>query len=213
MIDPAEPAIERARRPPVSVGAPAETTLPALDDEEPRSLTDQDLERIFVDEFEWSERDHRDDAFDRAPSAPAPPGEAADEESTDIVVEEPVGLEEITLEGRRIEISGTYPAPEDQDADREPAIEGVEIVLGAEEDEELLPPLPPDEILLPEDYAREEGFELEFTDVPETVGFAAPPDPEPVPVGHARTEADLNALVAALPVASPPASELEPVAS
>jgi predicted Zn finger-like uncharacterized protein len=152
----------------------APAALEPVQEVEPRSLTDQDLARIFVDERDWRAR--------KQEPRPAPEGEPPlpdpHDDSEDIVVEEQDELEEITLEGRRIEISGTFATlaePQDEPVDGledtapEPRDQPVTIVLGEDEDEELLPPLPPDEILLPEDFARDEGFELRVDGQPEEI--------------------------------------------
>ena len=155
----------------------AAAVVPAFEpvpDVEPRSLTDQDLARIFVDERDWRGRNEEPPA----PSDDDQPLPDLREDTEEIVVEEQQELEEITLEGRRIEISGTFAALAEPDDD---AIEDVgaaavqrrgrpvTVVLGEDEDEELLPPLPPDEILLPEDFERDEGFELRFDRPPDEV--------------------------------------------
>jgi predicted Zn finger-like uncharacterized protein len=189
---------------------------------EPRSLTDQDLARIFVDERDWQAR-HDGTASDSARGATAPESrderdeddeDDEDDELEDIVVEEQQELEEITLEGRRIEISGTYTAlaepegesPEDATA---PATErhqqAVTIVLGEDEDEELLPPLPPDEILLPADFERDEGFELTFQGQPEELHVLPGDERITAPVPWRPEHPPDDTTVAELSGASPPA--------
>jgi len=160
-------------------------------DDEPRSLTDRDLARIFVNEREWQDR------WGGAPIDPSAPLDLNFDEA-EILVEEPAGLEEITMEGRRIEVSGTYATVEERD---EESVSGpsLEIVLGEEQDGELLPPLPPDEIRLPDDYRRAEGFELKFTEEPELARLVAErPELEPeigLPSGAEGTIAALGGIV------------------
>jgi hypothetical protein len=162
-------AIEQLLETETRVAAPDGASLPASEDpqpparpdlDEPHSLTDFDIARIFVDEREWNTR----------PGATAVERERSSAEIPAILVEEPRDLEEITLEGRTIEISGSFraiDALEDDEADEgdgplEFWIEGasLEFVDGEPDDEELIAAVPTPEIPLPDDFARPEGFAL-----------------------------------------------------
>jgi Protein of unknown function (DUF3426) len=178
-------------------GAPHATSeADGVLDEEPRSLSEQDLARIFVDESDW----------DAGYAGPPPDREqdSVDPES-DILVEEPTRLEEITLEGQRIEISGTYLHLSETDAGR-PA--SLEIVLGEEEDseDESLPAFGEELILTPEDL---DGLVLTFEDL--DVPVVAQPEPAPIDVSTAL-ERDSTQLAAAFAVTPAPVVHSAPAA-
>lgn len=100
-----------------------------------RALSEDELARIFVTDPEWSARE--DDSSQQ--SVAEDPGLLQDSDrDSDIVVDERDAYEEITLEGRRIEISGQYAAISEEDGWEE--TRQVEY-LPADEEEEILPPL------------------------------------------------------------------------
>ncbi len=98
-------------------------------------LTEEELARIFVAAPGWPP--HEDSPSRQSVAEDAGPGHDRDRDS-DIVVDERDAYEEITLEGRRIEISGQYPTISEEDGWEETL--QVEY-LPADEEEEVLPPL------------------------------------------------------------------------
>jgi predicted Zn finger-like uncharacterized protein len=102
------------------------------------------------------------------------PSEVPDPRPAPIEVEEPASHEEITLEGRRIEISGTYEVPGMRDPDGEPEMrqEVIEEWIDIEEESEATEPEDPE---VPEYDLDEAASE----DLPATEVDEAPSPPPP----------------------------------
>jgi predicted Zn finger-like uncharacterized protein len=140
----------------------------------------EDLERVFVDAGDWRDSTQtaatdRQDAFESAGAGTEPPS---------VVVDEDVGIEDITLEGERIRIE----APPQEDR---PAID-----LDSTDELEILRHVP--DSAYPED---EDDDEVER----EIAALAQRLSEEPVPSAEFPETAELEAAAVAVAAAPPPA--------